>query len=111
MGLSMELQCRFLWGAIAMLTATCRDATGLLVNRFFLGVAEAPLTSGLTIIVAMWYTRDEQPFRQSIWYLGGSVGTLIGSFVGLGVHNIQMIAAWKVCYCRAICKKKSASHC
>ncbi|KAJ4152896.1 hypothetical protein LMH87_009416 [Akanthomyces muscarius] len=88
----------FLWGAIAMLTATCRDATGLLVNRFFLGVAEAPLTSGLTIIVAMWYTRDEQPFRQSIWYLGGSIGTLIGSFVGLGVHNIQMIAAWKALY-------------
>ncbi|OAQ96980.1 hypothetical protein LLEC1_06984, partial [Akanthomyces lecanii] len=88
----------FSWGAIAMLTATCRDATGLLINRFFLGVAEAPLTSGLTIIVAMWYTRDEQPFRQSIWYLGGSIGTLIGSFVGLGVHNIQVIAAWKALY-------------
>ncbi|TQV91627.1 Major facilitator superfamily transporter [Cordyceps javanica] len=88
----------FSWGGIAMLTSTCHNATGLLINRFFLGVAEAPLTAGLTIIVAMWYTRDEQPFRQSIWYLGGSLGTLIGSFVGLGVHNIQSFPPWKALY-------------
>ncbi|KAF1738193.1 putative transporter [Beauveria bassiana] len=86
------------WGAIAMLTVTCRDATGLLINRFFLGVAEAPLTAGLTIIVAMWYTREEQPFRQSLWYLGGSIGGLVGSFVGLGVTNIHTIASWKALY-------------
>ncbi len=88
---------RLAWGIIAMLTSTCHDSTGLLINRFFLGVAEAPLTSGLTIIVAMWYTRDEQPFRQSLWYLGGSLGTLIGSFVAIGVDNIKGIPAWKVC--------------
>lgn len=88
----------FTWGSIAMFTVLCRDATGLLINRFFLGVAEAPLTAGLTIIVAMWYTRDEQPFRQSIWYLGGSVGTLIGSFVGLGVHNLHAFSPWKALY-------------
>ncbi|KAJ6786826.1 hypothetical protein PWT90_02654 [Aphanocladium album] len=87
-----------LWGLIAMLTSLCQNATGLLINRFFLGVAESPLTAGLTIIVSMWYTRDEQPCRQSLWYIGGSVGTLVGNFIALGAGNIHSISPWKALY-------------
>ncbi|KAG8406578.1 hypothetical protein J3458_020923 [Metarhizium acridum] len=38
------------WGAVLMLTATAFNAGSLLANRFFLGVTEATIAPGLTIV-------------------------------------------------------------
>ena len=48
---------RLLWGAVLMLTATCFNAETLLVTRFFLGALESTVGPGLTVIIAMWYSK------------------------------------------------------
>jgi hypothetical protein len=40
-----------------MLTATCFNAETLLVTRFFLGSLECTIGLGLTVIIAMWYSK------------------------------------------------------
>ena len=43
-----------------------QNATGLLVARFFLGVAEAAVAPGFSLIVGMFYKRAEQPSRYAV---------------------------------------------
>lgn len=79
-----------------MMMALPHNATGLLTVRFFLGVCEAPLGPGLTIIVAMWYRRSEQPLRHAAWFAGNSVAGIFGGIVAYGIGHIHSVAPWKV---------------
>lgn len=54
---------RFIWGGILMCTAACNSFTGLMIQRFFLGVAEAAVAPGFALLTGMFYTRKEQPLR------------------------------------------------
>jgi len=85
-----------IWGAILMLTSTCFNAQGLLAIRFFLGVAEAAIGPGLTVIVAMWYKRSEQPLRHGAWFMGNVIAGIFGGLLAYGVGHVQSIAPWKV---------------
>jgi MFS family permease len=79
-----------------MLTATCSNAEGLLAIRFFLGAAEAAIGPGLTVIVAMWYKRSEQPLRHGAWFMGNVVAGIFGGVLAYGVGHVRSIEAWKV---------------
>lgn len=79
-----------------MFTALCHNASGLLANRFFLGIAEAAMAPGLSMIIAMWYKRSEQPLRQGAWFLGNTTAGLLGGLVSYGLGHIRSIAPWKV---------------
>lgn len=79
-----------------MLMATCFNGSGLLVTRFFLGVAEAAIPPGLTIMISMWYKRHEQPLRHSAWFLGNTIAAIFGSLLQYGIGHIRSIAPWKV---------------
>lgn len=54
-----------------MCHAACSSFAGLMVARFFLGVGEAAIAPGFTLITGMFYKREEQPVRyvppQSCW--------------------------------------------
>lgn len=54
---------RFLWGGIMMCHAACSNWAGLMTVRFFLGVGEAAIAPGFTLIIGMFYRREEQPLR------------------------------------------------
>lgn len=41
-----------------MLTATCFNSGALLATRFFLGFLESAIGPGLTVIIAMWYSKE-----------------------------------------------------
>lgn len=86
-----------IWGTILMLTAVCHDHSGLWANRFFLGVSEAAVAPGLTVVISMWYTRSEQPLRQAAWFLGNTFAGIFGGIVSYGIGHIKTIAPWKVC--------------
>ncbi|KAJ4147324.1 hypothetical protein LMH87_001856 [Akanthomyces muscarius] len=88
----------FLWGSVLMMMALPHNATGLLTVRFFLGVCEAPLGPGLTIIVAMWYRRSEQPLRHAAWFAGNSVAGIFGGIVAYGIGHIHSVAPWKALF-------------
>lgn len=46
-----------------MCHAACTSFAGLMVARFFLGVGEAAVAPGFTLLTGMFYTRAEQPVR------------------------------------------------
>lgn len=86
-----------IWGAVLMVTAACHNAAGLLVTRFFLGVAESAIAPGLTIIIAMFYKRKEQPLRHAAWFLGNTTAGALGGLLNFGIGHIRIIEPWKVC--------------
>ncbi|KAJ6446910.1 calcium-transporting ATPase 3 [Purpureocillium lavendulum] len=86
------------WGVVLMLTAVTTNAAGLFAVRFFLGVCEAPIAPGLTVIVAMWYKRSEQPLRHAAWFLGNTTAGILGGLMAYGIGHIQTIATWKAVF-------------
>ncbi|KAG8405860.1 hypothetical protein J3459_020911 [Metarhizium acridum] len=81
-----------------MLTATAFNAGSLLANRFFLGVTEASIAPGLTIVVSMWYKRHEQPLRHAAWFLGNTCAGIFGGLVAYGIGHVQSITPWKAVF-------------
>lgn len=90
--------CVLLWGAILMITAACHDFAGLAACRFFLGVFEAPITTCFMLIVAMWYTRQEQPFRAGLFYCCNGVGSMVGGLLTYGIGQIDTFPVWKAIF-------------
>ncbi|KFY72960.1 hypothetical protein V499_06932 [Pseudogymnoascus sp. VKM F-103] len=89
-----------LWGGILMTTAGCKSFTGLMIQRFFLGVAEAAVAPGFSLITGMFYLRKEQPVRQAGWFIGNCVALILGGLVSYGVLNIPnpAIPHWKLLF-------------
>ncbi|KHO01367.1 Major facilitator superfamily domain, general substrate transporter [Metarhizium album ARSEF 1941] len=86
------------WGIILMFTAIVFNADFLLANRFFLGVAEASIAPGLTLVVSMWYKRSEQPLRHAAWFLGNTCAGIIGGFLASGFAYVKSIEPWKAAF-------------
>ncbi|KAE8383163.1 major facilitator superfamily domain-containing protein [Aspergillus bertholletiae] len=86
----------FLWGVVLACHAATRNFAGLMAARFFLGLAEASISPGFSLITGMWYTRSEQPFRHGLWFAGNSIAVAFGGLIGYGVaHIVGSIPAWK----------------
>lgn len=88
----------FIWGICLMLTATAFNAGSLLANRFFLGLTEAPIAPGLTIVVSMWYKRSEQPLRHAAWFLGNTCAGIFGGLLAYGIGHVKTIQPWKAVF-------------
>ncbi|GAB1205324.1 hypothetical protein APSETT445_003997 [Aspergillus pseudonomiae] len=56
--------------------------------RFIMGVFEAAVTPGLTLMTGFWYTRQEIPLRQCIWYSALGFGGIIGSYISFGISKL-----------------------
>ncbi|KAK4937657.1 hypothetical protein LTR66_015169 [Elasticomyces elasticus] len=69
-----------LWGLIMTLMGLVTNYSGLLVCRFFLGLAEAGLFPGLNYYLSCWYKRSELGLRAAVFF---SAAALAGSFGGL----------------------------
>ncbi|KAF4587152.1 major facilitator superfamily transporter [Ophiocordyceps camponoti-floridani] len=87
-----------LWGISLMLTAVVSNAAGLIAVRFFLGVFEAPIAPGLSIMISMWYKRNEQPLRQTAWFLGNTTAGIVGALMAYAIGHVQGIATWKAVF-------------
>jgi MFS family permease len=83
---------------VLILTATCFNAGGLLANRFFLGVSEAAIAPGLTVVVSMFYKRSEQPLRHAAWFLGNTTAGVFGGLLSYAIGHVNSIAPWKVLF-------------
>ncbi|QLI74826.1 uncharacterized protein G6M90_00g113860 [Metarhizium brunneum] len=86
------------WGIVLILTAVCFNPAGLLAERFFLGFTEAAIGPGLTVVVAMWYKRAEQPLRHAAWYLGNTFAGIFGGLLANAIGHIDSIAPWKAVF-------------
>ncbi|OJJ07771.1 hypothetical protein ASPVEDRAFT_374466 [Aspergillus versicolor CBS 583.65] len=86
------------WGAVLMLTAASFNDKGIIAVRFFLGLTEAAIAPGLSIVVSMWYKRSEQPFRHGIWFQGITIAGIFGGLLAYGIGHIESIAPWKAVF-------------
>lgn len=57
-----------LWGLMVVLLTECSTYSSALAVRFIMGLFEAAVTPGLTLMTGFWYARREIPLRQCIWY-------------------------------------------
>ncbi|KAF2643170.1 MFS general substrate transporter [Massarina eburnea CBS 473.64] len=78
-----------LWGVMVLILTQCRTYSSALAVRFFMGVFEAAVTPGLTLMTGFWYTRREIPLRQCIWYSSLGWGGIIGSYISMGVSKLS----------------------
>lgn len=69
-----------LWAIVSGLTAVANNFVGLLLTRFFLGLAEAPYYPGAVYLLSIFYTRKEVATRIAILYTGNILAT---AFAGL----------------------------
>lgn len=59
----------FVWGLAVITMVFNRNYAGVLVSRFVLGVFEASVTPGLSLMTGFWYTRAEMPLRVGVVFL------------------------------------------
>ncbi|KAF2093482.1 MFS general substrate transporter [Rhizodiscina lignyota] len=76
----------FSWGTVMTLMGLVTTYHGLLVARFFLGVAESGFFPAATFLLTLWYRRFEYQQRLSIFYAAAS---LAGAFSGLLAFAIE----------------------
>ncbi|KKK26298.1 putative MFS pantothenate transporter [Aspergillus rambellii] len=76
-----------LWGGLTMLTAAVHNPQGIMVIRFFLGLAEASTFAGTHYILGSWYTERELGKRSGVFTASGLAGTMFGGFIQTGIHS------------------------
>ncbi|KIK44076.1 hypothetical protein CY34DRAFT_11321 [Suillus luteus UH-Slu-Lm8-n1] len=91
--------CMMIWGIVSTLTGITRNYIGVLLARFFLGVAEAPFFPGAIFLISGWYKRDELAVRTTLVTCGGVISAGFGSLFASGIlTNMQGVlgqAAWR----------------
>lgn len=89
-----------MWGVATAATSACKSYATLVVTRVILGCLESATAPALILITAMWYKREEQPPRVGIWYLGGGIGTIIGSLTSFGFQHYggELFTSWQIMF-------------
>lgn len=77
-----------IWGLMVLLLTQCRDYSSAMAVRFLMGVFEAAVTPGLTLMTGFWYSRAEIPLRQCIWYSSLGFGGILGSYISMGISTL-----------------------
>lgn len=82
-----------------MLTAAVSSYPGMLVQRFFLGFCEAGAGPGFSLMIPLFWKREEQPLRYSLWYMSQGLGGFLGPMMVYGIGHIHgELAPWKYQY-------------
>lgn len=65
---------------------------GLLVSRFFLGVAEAGFFPAATYLLTIWYRRYEVQRRMAVFYAAASLSGAFSGLLAFGIEQMDGIA-------------------
>ncbi|KAL2417683.1 putative transporter [Exophiala dermatitidis] len=85
-----------IWAAIVMCMAAGKDFGSLSALRILLGVFEAAINPGFTMITSMWYKPSEHALRHGLWYGGASVAYIFGGLLAYGISHIHAaIKSWQ----------------
>ncbi|KJR81973.1 uncharacterized protein SPSK_03257 [Sporothrix schenckii 1099-18] len=86
----------FLWGVFLMVQAAVNSFASLAVLRVISGAFEAIADPAFMLFTSMFYTKDEQPWRISAWYLWNGLGVAGGGILGYGIGQIRgHLASWR----------------
>ncbi|CAO2658031.1 Nn.00g072910.m01.CDS01 [Neocucurbitaria sp. VM-36] len=82
------------WSTMALLMAACTNWSSLMAVRFFMGVFEAIIVPGISLIIASWYRKSEQPPRNALVFAAAS--SVINGFLSWAVGHIDAkLAIWQ----------------
>ncbi|KAL5337525.1 MFS general substrate transporter [Aspergillus crustosus] len=92
--------CILIWGGVLMCHAATRNFGGFMAARFFLGVGEASIAPGFSLIISMFYKREEQPSRQAAWFFGNCISNLVSGVIAYGIGNLDIhtITSWQLLF-------------
>ena len=86
----------FLWGVTVMCIAACTNYPGIMVARFVLGALESAVAPTFMVLVTFWWTREEQVFRNGLWYSCVGLATTISPMTNYGLGQIHSsLKAWQ----------------
>ncbi|RMY32477.1 hypothetical protein D0866_06585 [Hortaea werneckii] len=93
--------CCLLWGLMVLILTQCHTFSSALAVRFIMGIFEAAVTPGLTLMTGFWYKRSEIPLRQCIWYSSLGWGGIVGSYISMGITKLApdtQPARWEILF-------------
>ncbi|CAI7645701.1 unnamed protein product [Penicillium viridicatum] len=79
----------FMWGVVLMCEAASHNFATLAALRIISGAFEAIADPAFMLVVSTYYTRAEQPWRISAYYLWNGIGVAGGGLIGYGIGNIK----------------------
>lgn len=90
----------FIWGVIGVLTPVCTNFSGIMANRFFLGMAESAISPIFSVYICYFWKRDEQSVRNGWWYAAGGLASSLGPIIGgaSGLIDAGSNHSWKYMY-------------
>ncbi|KAF1957524.1 MFS general substrate transporter, partial [Byssothecium circinans] len=77
------------WGLVSMCTGFVKSYAGLLVARFFLGLAEGGLLGGRLVYLAMFYRRHQLLYRITLFYCAAPISGAVGGLLATGLARIE----------------------
>ncbi|KAH8105328.1 MFS general substrate transporter [Cristinia sonorae] len=87
-----------IWGTVCACFAAVHNAKGLIVIRFFLGLAEAGFLPGIVFWLGCWYPRSMQGRRYALLYSSVSLTGAFGGLLATAIHSLDGahgIAGWR----------------
>ncbi|KAH8812533.1 major facilitator superfamily domain-containing protein [Xylogone sp. PMI_703] len=89
--------CSLGWSAMALLMPACKNWSSMMAVRFFMGCFEAIIVPGISLIIAAFYKKDEQPPRNALVFAAAS--SVINGFLSWAVGHIHAkLAIWQYLY-------------
>lgn len=82
--------CSMGWSAMALLMPACTNFGGLATLRFLMGAFEAIIVPGISLIIAGFYTKEEQPPRNALVFAAAS--SVINGFLSWAIGHIPTTA-------------------
>jgi ACS family allantoate permease-like MFS transporter len=76
--------CMICWGAVLACMGACHNWAGLMVQRTVLGMLEAVINCGFSIVTAQWYRKYEHATRVGIWSSCTGLATILGGIIAYG---------------------------
>lgn len=77
------------WGIVSMCIGFVKSYAGLLVARFFLGLAEGGLLGGMIVYLAMFYRRHQLLYRITMFYCAAPLSGAFGGLLATGLAKIK----------------------
>lgn len=88
-----------LWGIVTLVTAFVHSAVELTILRFLLGVFEAALFPGMTLIITYWVRSAERAAAVALFMiappLANSFGAPLATWIITNVHMALNLAGWR----------------
>ena len=61
--------CSMCWSIMTLCIAACHNWAGLMVLRFLMGVFEAIIFPGATLLISVFWKKSEQPIRNGSMHI------------------------------------------